>query len=113
MKNKKDGYKVEFSEEVLKQINKMPDDVYEEFEKIIKGFKTGEIDPEKAGQPIDFIELKTKLLCPECDSNNVEWLLDKNRNEVTFHCFKCSEHFWMTKKEYHNAVKRNPNKIIR
>ena len=42
----------------------------------------------------------------------VEWLLDKNSNEVTFHCLECSEGFWMTIKEYGNAIKKNPDCII-
>ena len=82
------------------------------FVKIIKGFKTGKLNPEKVGQPIDWIELDLKLKCPECKSNNVEWLLDKNSNEVTFHCLKCSESFWMTYKEYKETVRKNPDKII-
>ncbi|MBI2043338.1 hypothetical protein HYT25_03045 [Candidatus Pacearchaeota archaeon] len=43
MKNKK--WKIEFSEEINKKINNLPDKVYEEFEKIIQGLKTGELDP--------------------------------------------------------------------
>jgi len=90
----------------------MPDEVYEEFAKIVKGFKTGKIDPKKIGQPVDWAELDIKLVCPECKSNKVEWLLDKNSDEVTFHCLKCTESFWMTYKEYKDTVKRNPEKII-
>lgn len=110
MKNKK--WKVKFSEEVLRKIQNMPDSAYEKFEKIIKGFKTGELDPAKVGQPVNWLELNTKLKCPECKSKKVEWLLDKNSNEVTFHCLECSESFWMTYKEYKAAIKRNPDKII-
>jgi ribosomal protein L33 len=108
----KKKYKVKFSEEVLDKYNDLPDKVVEEFEKIIKGFKEGTIDPTKLGTPIDWIELKIKLKCPKCKSNEVEWLLDKNSNEVTFNCLRCSEHFWMTKKEYEIAVKRNPDCIV-
>lgn len=90
----------------------MSDSVLEELEKLIKGFKTGELDPTKIGQPVEWVDLDIKLMCPKCESRNVEWMLDKNSNEVTFHCLKCSESFWMTKKEYKNAVKKNPNKII-
>ena len=110
MKNKE--WKVKFSEEIIKKIDSMPDDVYEKFEKIIKGFKTGKLDPTKVGQPIDWVDLKIKLRCPECQSNEVEWLLDKNSNEVDFHCLKCNESFWMTHEEYKGAIKRNPDKII-
>ena len=111
--NKKKRWKVKFSEEFVRKIDDMPDDVYEEFAKIVKGFKTGKLDPKKIGQPINWAELDVKLKCPECESNKVEWLLDKNSNEVTFHCLKCSENFWMTYKEYKEAVGRNPDKVIK
>src|SRR3989344_4736564 len=109
--NKK-KWKVTFSDEVLEKFKEIPDNIVEEFEKIIKGFKTGELDPTKIGQPIDWIELKVKLKCPKCKSKNVEWLLDKNSNEVTFHCLKCSEGFWMTINEYKKAIKKNPDCTI-
>ena len=110
IKNKK--WKVKFSEEVIRKSKDMPDEVYEEFERIIKGFKTGKLDPKKVGQPINWVELDLKLKCPKCKSNKVEWLLDKNSDEVTFHCLKCSKSFWMTHEEYNSAVRRNPDKII-
>ena len=110
MRNKK--WKVEFSEEIIKKLDDIPDKAYEKFEKIIKGFKAGKLNLKKIGQPVSFVELKIKLICPECKSNKVEWLLDKNSEEVTFHCLKCGESFWMTYNEYKKAVKRNPNKII-
>ena len=110
--NEKKKWKVEFSEDVLKKFEDIPDDVSEELERLIKGFKTGELDPTKVGQPVDWVDLKIKLECPKCKSKNVEWLLDRNSNEVTFHCLKCSEGFWMTYEEYKNAVNKNPNKII-
>ncbi|MBI2043253.1 hypothetical protein HYT25_02600 [Candidatus Pacearchaeota archaeon] len=110
IKNKR--WKVKFSDGVLKSLENMPDETYEEFEKIIKGFKTGELDPKKIGQPVDWIELDLKLKCPGCKSNYVEWLLDKNSNEVDFHCLECNEGFWMMYDEYKKAVKRNPDKII-
>ena len=106
-------WEVKFSDEVIRKSEELPDDVYEEFEKIIKGFKEGTLDPTKVGKPINWIELKEKLICPECDSDEVEWLLDKNSNEVTFHCLECRESFWMTYDEYKNAVKKNSDKIIR
>lgn len=112
-KDDKKKWKVTFSEEVLKKFEDIPDDVSEEFEKIIKGFKTGKLNPTKVGQPVDWVELDIKLKCPKCKSENVEWLLDKNSNEVTFHCLKCSEGFWMTIDEYTRAVKKNPDCIIR
>ena len=109
-KNKK--WKVEFSEQASKKIDEMPDKAYKELEKIIKRFKTGKIDPTKLGKPIDWKSLKVKLICPECKSKNAEWFLDKNSNKVDFHCLNCDESFWMTHKEYKDAVKRNPDKII-
>ncbi len=112
MKKENKKWKVKFSKEVLRKSQEMLDEVYEKFEEIIKGFKTGKLDPKKVGHPIDWIELKIKLECPECKSNKVEWLLDKNSDEVTFHCLKCGESFWMTHKEYKDAIKRNPDKIV-
>jgi hypothetical protein len=109
--NKK--WKVEFSDEVLNKYKDLPDEVSEEFEKLILGLKKGEIDPTKIGQPVNWVELDIRLKCPECKSKDVEWLFDKNSNEVTFNCLKCSESFWMTKEEYENAVKKNPNGIIK
>ena len=91
IKNKK--WKVAFSPEVVNKLKDMPDEVHQELERIIKGFKTGELDPKKLGQPVDYQELSVKLECPECTSKEVEWLLDKNSSEVTFHCLKCSESF--------------------
>ena len=110
--NKKKKWKVIFSDEILKKFEDIPDEVSEEFEKLIKGFKTGKLDPTKIGQPVDWVELDIKLRCPKCESKNVEWLLDKNSNEVTFHCLNCGEGFWMTYGEYKNAVKKNPDCII-
>lgn len=112
LKIKMKKWKIKFSEEAHKKIDEMPDDVYEELTKTIKGFKTGKLDPKKVGQPVEWKELKIKLKCPCCKSNEVEWLLDKNSNEVTFHCLECDESFWMTHKEYKKAVKKNPDKVI-
>ncbi len=108
--NKK--WEVKFSDTVLKDLEKMSDGDYEKFEKIIKGFKMGGLDPRKIGKPVAWIELYSKLKCPECKSNYVEWLLDKNSNEVDFHCLECNKSFWTTYDEYKKAVKRNPDKII-
>ena len=110
--NKKKKWKIVFSKDVLKKFEDIPDDVAEEFEKLIIGFKTGKLDPTKIGHPIDWIELDARLKCPKCKSEDVEWLLDKNSNEVTFHCLKCNEGFWMTINEYKKAVKKNPDCII-
>ncbi len=109
--NKKKKWKIEFSDEVLKKFEDLPDEISEEFEKIIKGFKTGKLDLTKIGQPVDWVDLKIKLRCPKCKSENVEWLLDKNSNEVTFHCFRCSEGFWMIINDYKRAVRKNPDCI--
>jgi len=110
IKNKK--WKVVFSSEATKKLQRIPDEVHEELEKIIKGLKTGKLNPETLGQPVDWVELGVKLECPECKSKEVEWLLDRNSDEVTFHCIKCSESFWMTHEEYNGAVSRNKDKII-
>ena len=88
------------------------DDAAEEFEKLIKGFKTGKLDPTKIGKPVNWVKLDKKLICPGCKSQNVEWLLDKNSKEVYFHCLKCNESFWMTLKEYDKNIKKNPDKIV-
>jgi len=109
-KNKK--WKVTFSPEATKKLKDIPDEVHKELERIIKGFKTGKLNPKKLGQPVNWKELDIKLECPECKSKEVEWLLDKNSNEVTFHCLKCSESFWMTHEEYKGTIERNKNKII-
>ena len=105
-------WKVKFSEEILKDFNDLPDDVAEEFEKIIKGFKTGKLDPTKLGKPIDYQELEIKLICPDCNSKDVEWLLDKNSMEVDFSCPNCDRTCWMTYEEYKEAVRNNPDKIV-
>lgn len=112
MKKKNKEWKIEFSDETLKKADDLPDEVYDELSKIIKGFKEGKLDPTKIGQPVDFVDLDKKLKCLECDSNDVEWILDKNSKEVTFHCLKCGESFWMTHSEYKDAVKRNPDRVI-
>ena len=113
MKNQKTRkWKVRFSNEVLRDFKNLPDDVSEEFEKIIVGFKTGEIDPLELGKQIDYHNLDIKLKCPDCNSNNVEWLLDKNSDEVDFNCFKCSKSFWMTYEEYKESIRKNQDKIV-
>jgi len=109
---KKKKWKVMVSENVLKKFKDIPDNVADEFEKLILGFKTGKIDPTKIGSPVDWVKLDIKLICPKCNSKEVEWLLDKNSNEVTFNCLKCDESFWMTFNEYKRAIKRNPQNII-
>lgn len=111
-KSDKKKWNVVFSEEVLKKFEDLPDNVAEEFEKLIKGFKTGKIDPVKIGQPVDWVALDIKLKCPQCKAKDVEWLLDRSGNEVTFHCLECSESFWMTFDEYENAVRKNFDSII-
>ena len=75
-------------------------------------FKEFEIDPTKLGKPVDYQELEVKLKCPECNSGNVEWLLDKNSDEVDFNCLDCKKSFWMTYGEYREAVRRNEDKIV-
>ena len=109
--NKK--WKVEFSKNVTEKLGDLPDDAYDELVKVVKGFKEGKLDPKKIGQPMDLADLDTKLKCPKCDSEEVEWMLDKNSNEVDFHCLKCGECFWMTHNEYKDAIKRNPSQIIK
>ncbi len=111
MENKK--WKVKFSKEAEKKLDDLPDDVYGELVEIIKGFKEGKLDPEEIGNPVDFKELKVKLKCPQCHSGNVEWILDKNSDEVDLHCLECNENFWMNHKEYKKTVKRNPDKIVK
>lgn len=112
MKKENKKWKIKCSKEFIEKSRDLPDEVYEELVKIIKCFKEGGLDPTKVGKPMDLVELKIKLLCPKCDSNNVEWFLDRNSNEVDFHCLKCVEGFWMTHNEYKDAIKRNPDKII-
>src|SRR3989344_102324 len=107
-KNKNKKWKVLFSDEILSKIDDLPDKVYDKFTTLIQGFKTGKLDPKKIGKPVDWKELKIKLICSKCKSKDVEWLLDKNSDEVTFHCLNCKESFWMTHKEYKRAIKRNP-----
>jgi len=109
----KKKWKVEFSEEATKKLGDLPDDTYDELVKIVQGFKEGKLDPIKIGQPVNFVDLKIKLKCLECDSENVEWLLDKNSDEVTFHCIACGESFWMMHNEYKEAIKKNPKQIIK
>ena len=108
--NKK--WNIEFSGKVLKKVNNLPDETYNELVKIVKGFKEGTLDPTKVGKSMDLKELNKKLKCSNCSSKDVEWFLDKNSNEVDFHCLECDESFWMTYKEYKRAIKNNPNKLI-
>ncbi len=112
MNKTKKKWKVTFSKEALRKFDDLPDNVAEELEKVIRGFKTGKLDPRKLGNPVDWLELKVKLKCPECKSIKVEWLLDKNSNEITFNCLVCGESFWMTLDEYKDAVKKNQDCII-
>ncbi len=111
-KNSKKKFKVEFSDDSLKKINNLPDNAYNKLCDIVKGLKSGKLNPKTLGKPLDWIDLKIKLICPRCKSKEVEWLLDKNSNEVDFHCLNCMESFWMTYKEYKKAVKRNPDKVV-
>ena len=104
--------KAKREKESTKEITDRESKKWTTFEKLIIGLKTGKIDPTKIGQPVDWKELKVKLKCPKCQSKEVEWLLDKNSKEVTFHCLACSNSFWMTKKEYEKAIKKNPDCII-
>ena len=112
MEKKNRKWKIEFSKEAIEKSKDLPNEVYEELVKIIRGFKEGKLDPMKKGKPMDLVSLNIKLRCPECYSKDVEWFLDKNSNEVDFHCLKCRESFWMTYKEYKAAIKKNPDKII-
>ena len=111
-KNKTKKWKAEFHENVLRKLEDVPDDVAEEFEKFVVGLKKGEINPKEIGHPVEWEELSIKLRCPSCRAYKVEWLLEKNSNEVTFHCLSCSESFWMTYEEYKNAIKKNQDCII-
>lgn len=114
MSKKAEGkkFKVKFSKEASDSYMFLPDDVLEDFDKIIKGLKNGTINPEKIGKPVKWVELDMKLKCPKCKSSNVEWLLDKNSDEVDFCCLKCGEAFWMTNKDYKTAVEKNSDCII-
>jgi len=113
MKKKDKGWKVKFSDEVIKELDNLPDEVYDKLTEIVKGVKEGRLDPTKIGNPVDFIDLDKKLQCPKCDSKKVEWVLDKNSKDVIFNCFKCNECFWMTYSEHKNAIKRNSHKLVR
>ncbi len=106
--NKK--FKVTTTEEFDKQFQNVPDEVAESIEKLIKGFKTGKINPKKVGTKLKQCEIK--LICESCDSKNVSWLLDKNSNEVYFTCKDCGKTYWMTLKEYNKAIKKFPECII-
>jgi hypothetical protein len=110
-KVKNEKWKVNFSEEVKMKLDDIPDDVYEKFSKLVKGFESGELNPKMVGKPVDWVELEVKLKCPECKSDYVEWLLDKNSNEVDFSCLECDKSFWMTHEEYEKTVRKNPDKI--
>jgi len=112
MEKENKGWKVEFSKEAMEKSRDLPDEVYGELVRIIKGFKEGKLNPMKTGKPMDLVGLDIKLKCPKCYSKEVEWFLDKNSEDVDFHCLKCGKSFWMTYKEYKVAIKRNPDKII-
>ncbi len=59
---KKKKWKVIIRPKAMKDIDDIPEEDYEEFEKefskIIKGFESGEIDPREIGEPVDIEKLK-------------------------------------------------------
>ncbi|KKN12896.1 hypothetical protein LCGC14_1011920 [marine sediment metagenome] len=58
--NKK--WKVNQTESFIKDLNEIPEEdreqVFDDLDKLFKGFKDGTIDPEKIGEPIDMEKLK-------------------------------------------------------
>jgi len=108
----KKNFNVKYSKEVIEKLDDLSD---KDYNKIFKGIKELVKKLEKGenpGTPIDWIKPKNQLACNKCKSENVEWLLDRNSNEVDFSCYDCKNHFWMTLKDYENAVRNNPDCII-
>jgi hypothetical protein len=54
-------------------------------------------------QPVD---APIKLLCGQCGSKQIDWIVDKGSNEILYECFDCGERGWMTMYEYKKACKR-------
>ncbi len=55
-------YKVKQTEEFAKDLNAIPEkdkeEVFNELDKLFKGFKDGTIDPEQIGEPVDMEKMK-------------------------------------------------------
>lgn len=106
-KKKDKDYMVVIPEDINEKIKDSP--IAEEMEEVIQKLMKGEM----VGEKMDLVECKQKLLCGECGSQNVSWTMDKISKEVYFKCFGCGESSWMYEKEYKQAVKENPDCIIK
>lgn len=87
---------------------RVPDEIRPEFEKVINDLANGKI----VGRRMELQKCKKMLVCPQCGSEDVSWILDKNCSEVYFNCYNCEECFWQTKKEYEKAIKNNPDCLV-
>ena len=52
------GYKILSHPDIMKDMDNIPDDALDEFNRIIVGLKNGTIDPTEIGEPVDMRELQ-------------------------------------------------------
>ena len=91
-----------------KVMDEIPEDAKEEFEEAITKLQKGDFSD---SHEIDMQDVTIKLRCGSCNSDTINWFIDKNADEVYYNC-KCGTKGWMTQKEYDKAVKENPEMII-
>jgi len=91
-----EGFMRELPEEVKKKVLK-------ELDKLKDGLAVGE--------KMDMAEPNTFLICGECESKDMSWLLDKSSEEVYYRCYGCGNKGWMTENEYENSIKKYPECI--
>lgn len=100
-------YMVIIPDEVQKKIDESPvaDEVEEVIQKLMKG--------EFVGDKTELVECEQRLICCECRSKNISWMIDENNKEVYFKCLDCRESGWMPEKEYKEIIKQHPHFIIK
>lgn len=103
---KKEEFMIIIPKEVDEGIKALPKEVQEEFEEALKKLQD---DPMSVGERL--FECDIKLLCAECESRNMMWLVGEDTKEVSFACEDCGLHAWMEWEEYQKAIKEFPELI--
>lgn len=104
---KEEKYQATFSERVIDQMDKLPEEdqaeIYEAIEKICE-------NPREAGSRVVVEEPDKTSICPECGSDNTFTWIDTGcePNEVHFICFNCDNSFWTDEKDYRYGRKNRP-----